>query len=169
MTARRALCVPILLALAAGPAHAQAADTEADTPDALRQLLASALSIHVTATILPPGALEDTPVWNAESTNLTLPGRSIKIRLDGDNVRIYLVCTPYMQEDGEVLLLAQGQVWFMEPTDKDNRYFSTFYSIPVSFGEPILFFPLGFSDAAEGQKDYFNIKLEIRISPYEQK
>jgi hypothetical protein len=91
------------------------------------------------------------------------------VRLDGENVRIYLICTPYLQDDGDVLLLAQGQVWFTEPLDKENRYFSTFYSIPVSFGEKVLFFPLGLSDADAQQKNHFNIELEIKIVPYEKK
>ena len=111
----------------------------------------------------------ETPVWNAESTKLTIPGRSIRVRLEGENVRIYLICTPYLQENGEVLLLAQGQVWLSEPADKEARYYSTFYSIPVSYGEKVLYFPLGLSEAQARKKHYFNIELEIKIVPYEQK
>ena len=107
------------------------------------------------------------PIWNAESTKLTLPGRSIRVRLDGDNVRIYLICTPYVQDNGEVLLLAQGQVWFATPSDNEVKYSSTFSSIPVSFGEKVLFFPLGISDEEARRRGVVNVEVEIKIVPYE--
>ena len=55
------------------------------------------------------------------------------------------------------------------PRTRRAKYYSTFYSIPVSFGEKVLFFPLGVSAADGQQKDFFNIELEIKIVPYEQK
>ena len=172
-TARlRSGLVPFLLALAVAHAQGQASPPAPDTDpkEALQELLSKALTVTVSARILPPDAqAEETPVWNAESTKLTIPGRSIKVRLDGDNVRIYLICTPYLQDDGEVLLLAQGQVWLTEPQDNENRYVSTFYSIPVSYGEKVLFFPLGVSGADQTPNKHFNIELEIKIVPYEKK
>ena len=173
MTRLRTGIVPFLLALAVAHAQGQAAPApDQDPKEALQELLSKALTVTVSARILPPDVSdtqEETPVWNAESTKLTIPGRSIKVRLDGDNVRIYLTCTPYLQDDGEVLLLAQGQVWFTEPQDNENRYVSTFYSIPVSYGEKVLFFPLGVSSADEQEKKHLNIELEIKIVPYEKK
>jgi len=168
-TSVRSGIVPILLALAVAHANGQAQGIETDPKEALQELLSKALTVTVSARILPPDTEEETPIWNAESTKLTIPGRSIKVRLDGDNVRIYLICTPYLQDNGEVLLLAQGQVWFTEPQDNENRYVSTFYSIPVSYGEKILFFPLGVSSADTPQKRHLNIELEIKIVPYEKK
>jgi hypothetical protein len=66
-----------------------------------------------------------------------------------------------------VLLLSQGQVWFTEPPEKEAKYFSTFYSIPVAYGEKVLYFPLGVSDAAAKGQGFFNIELEIVIVPYQ--
>ena len=166
MVGKRNLFVPLLFALAVAQAHSQEKDL--DPKQALQSLLSNALKVTISARVLPPQDLEETPVWNAESTRLTLPGRSIKVRLDGDNVRIYLVYTPYIQESGEVLLLAQGQVWFSEPTEREVKYSSTYYSIPVSFGEKVLFFPLGLSSEEGQQKDFFNIELEIKIVPYQE-
>lgn len=163
----RNVVVPLLLTLAVAGAHAQ--ETAVDPKEALQQLLSKALSVTISARVLPSDTQGETPIWNAESTKLTIPGRSIKVRLDGDNVRIYLLCTPYLQEDGEVLLVAQGQVWLTEPTDREVKYSSTFYSIPLSFGEKVLFFPLGLSSAEAQSRDYYNIELEIKIVPYEEK
>jgi hypothetical protein len=158
---RRRLMAPLLLAAAAVAARAE----ELNITEALQALLDNALEVRISARILPADAAKEP--WTAESTRLTIPGRSVKVRLEGDNVQIYLICTPYVQENGEVLLLSQGQVWFTEPPEKNAKYFSTFYSIPVSYGEKVLFFPLGMSDTATQDPGYFNIELEIVIVPYE--
>jgi hypothetical protein len=168
MTLKHAGVVPLLLALAVAQSPAQ--DSEVDPKEALRQLLSTALSVNIKARVVQPDAEEEqAPLWNPEVTKLTIPGRSIKVRLDGDGVRIYLICTPYIQDDGGVLLLAQGQVWRTKSTDKESMYSNTFYTIPVTYGEPILFFPLGISDEEAKEKEFVNIELEISIVPYEQK
>jgi hypothetical protein len=163
------MIVPLLFALAVGHAQGQSQEAEADPKEALRDLLSKALSITISARVLPSDTQVETPVWNAESTKLTLPGRPIRVRLEGENVRIFLDCTPYLQESGEVLLLAQGQVWLTETPEKEARFYSSFYSIPVSFGEKVLYFPLGLDGGQSPQNDHFNIELEIKIVPYEQK
>jgi len=163
MVRRRVALAPLLLTLAALQAHPE--DREQDPKEALQSLLSNALQVTIAARVLPP---DEKPIWNAESTKLTLPGRSIRVRMDGDNVRIYLVCTPYVQDSGNVLLLAQGQVWFAEPTENEVKYSSTFSSIPVSFGEKVLFFPLGVSSEEAQQKGVVNVEVEINIVPYKQ-
>ncbi len=162
MVMRSVALAPLLLALAA--LQAQPEDRETDPKEALQSLLSNALQVTISARVLPS---DQKPIWNAESTKLTLPGRSIRVRLDGDNVRIYLICTPYVQDNGEVLLLAQGQVWFATPSDNEVKYSSTFSSIPVSFGEKVLFFPLGISDEEARRRGVVNVEVEIKIVPYE--
>lgn len=158
---RRGVIVPLLLALAARGAPAE--DKPIDLQEALRALLANALEVQVAARVVPS---DEQPIWNAESRKLTLPGRPIKVRLDGENARIDLICTPYMQDSGEVLLLAQGQVWLSQSPESEVKYFNTFYSIPVTFGETVLFFPLGVSSSAAAGDGSFNIELEIKVVPY---
>ena len=162
MVRRSVVIAPLLLALAA--LQAQPEDREPDPKEALQSLLSNALQVTISARVLPS---DEKPIWNAESTKLTLPGRSIRVRLDGENVRIYLSCTPYVQDNGEVLLLAQGQVWFATPSDNEVKYSSTFSSIPVSFGEKVLFFPLGISDEEARQRGAVNVEVEIKIVPYD--
>ena len=161
-TGARIAVAPMLMALAVTGASAQ--DQEMGLSEALEVLRANGLVVHVAARVIPEGA---EPIWNAESTRTTLPGRPIKVRYEGDNLRIYLTCTPYVQDDGEVLLLAQGQVWLSETPDKEVKYYNTFSSIPVSFGEKVLFFPLGFSTEKGGAQELFNIELAIRVVPYD--
>ncbi len=169
MTVRPAAIVPLLLALALGRASGQGQDASPDPKDALNELLSRALSVTISARMLPPDAVREAPAWNPESTKLTIPGQPIRVRLEGENVRIFLVCTPYLREGGEVLLLAQGQVWLSESPDKDARYYSSFYSIPVSYGEKVLYFPLGIDGRQPAPGGHFNIEVEIKIVPYVQK
>ncbi len=166
MINRPAVIVPLLLALAMGRAGGQGQEKGTESRERLKELLSNALSVTISARMLPPDAEMERPTWNAESTKLTIPGQPIRLRLEGENVRIFLVCTPYLQEGGEVLLLAQGQVWLSEPPEKEARYYSSFYSIPVSYGEKVLYFPLGIDGRAPAPDNQFNIEVEIRIVPY---
>ncbi|HTP60165.1 MAG TPA: hypothetical protein VMM82_14675, partial [Spirochaetia bacterium] len=90
MVGRSVALAPLIIALAALPAHSE--DRDLDPGEALQSLLSNALEVTVAARALPA---DEKPIWNAESTKVTLPGRSIRVRMDGDNVRIYLVCSPY--------------------------------------------------------------------------
>ena len=169
MIGRSAAIVPLLLALAVGRAAGHGQDADADSREELQELLSKALSVTISARMLPPDAEVEAPSWAAESTKLTIPGQPIRVRLEGENVRIFLVCTPYLRDGGEVLLLAQGQVWLSEPPEKEARYYSSFYSIPVSYGEKVLYFPLGIDGRSAAPGNQFNIEVEIKIVPYGQK
>jgi hypothetical protein len=128
----------------------------------LESLIDEALQLQITAKVLPP---DQQPVWNSQSKKVTIPGRSVAVRLVGDNIRIDVVFTPYQEEGGNLLLVAQGQVWFSEAPNAKTTYLTTIQSIPVSWGEKVLFFPLGFSSELS-KTSTFNIQLEVEIYPY---
>ena len=128
----------------------------------LESLIDEALQLQITAKVLPP---DQQPVWNSQSKKVTIPGRSVAVRLVGDNIRIDVVFTPYQEEGGTLLLVAQGQVWFSEAPNTKTTYLTTIQSIPVSWGEKVLFFPLGFSSELS-KTSTFNIQLEVEIYPY---
>jgi hypothetical protein len=128
----------------------------------LESLIDEALQLQITAKILPP---DQQPVWNSQSKKVTIPGRSVAVRLVGDNIRIDVVFTPYQEESGNLLLVAQGQVWFSAAPDAKTTYLTTIQSIPVSWGEKVLFFPLGLSSDFT-KASTLNIQLEVEIYPY---
>jgi hypothetical protein len=166
----KALAVIPLVLFAASLAEVRADDI--DLQAGIELLASSTMKVNMTARVLP---YNDKPIWN--STKLTIPGRSLKFRLDGDNIHVYLICTPYIQEDGNILLLAQGQVWLSETPENEVKYSSSFYSVPLAWGEKVLFFPLGISQAdiakkvtkEDLDKKVFNLELEIQIVPYKGK
>jgi len=132
----------------------------------LKNLLDQALRINIVARVVPDGA---EPILNVERSQLTLPGHSVAVRFDGTNIRVRANLTPYLQNDGKLLLVAQGEVWVAEPTStaKAVRYLSSIKSLPVSLGERVFFYPLGIADAIEGT-NRFNLALEIQIVPVDQ-
>jgi len=159
----RRILVILLFALGLVFLGAQDNDLERFFEDEdLEFLIDEALQLQITAKVLPP---DQQPVWNSQSKKLTIPGRSVAVRLVGDNIRIDVVFTPYQEESGTLLLVAQGQVWFSEAPDAKTTYLTTIQSIPVSWGEKILFFPLGFSSEFSNAST-FNIQLEVEIYPY---
>ena len=159
----RRILVVLLFTLGLVYAGAQDNDLERFFEDEdLESLIDEALQLQITAKVLPP---DEQPVWNSQSKKLTIPGRSVAVRLVGDNIRIDVVFTPYQEENGNLLLVAQGQVWFSEAPDAKTTYLTSIQSIPVSWGEKVLFFPLGFSSELS-QASTFNIQLEVEIYPY---
>ncbi len=134
--------------------------------ETLKNLFDQSLRINIVARVIPEGA---EPILNVERSQLTLPGHSVAVRFDGSNIRVRANLTPYLQNDGKLMLVAQGEVWVAEPTSaaKAVRYLSSIKSLPVSLGEKVFFYPLGLPDAVEGT-NRFNLALEIQIVPVEQ-
>ncbi len=157
MTQRLWLFIGLILAARAGYAQ------EVRLEEELQQLLDKAMQLNITARVLPPN---ETPAWNVKDTKLTLPGRSVAVKMTGTNVRIEVVLTPYLETNGTLLLLAQGQVWLSDAPDKQVKYLTTLKSIPLSWGEKVLFYPLGLITHPLPDQQVFNIQLEIQVLPY---
>ena len=151
-----------LLSFLALPISAQDEDETFDL------LTDKALSIHITARITQN---DEETVWDMELTRVTISGRTVTIRLEGSNIVVVANFTPYREEGDSVLLVAQGQTWIsIDDSETDVQYRTSFTSLPVTLGEPALFFPLGSrpigvtldTDATES----FNIELEVTVEQY---
>ncbi len=151
----------LMLAVAGLQAGAQSTELDRIFQDQdLESLIDQALQLNITAKVLPPG---EAPVWNSAGSKVTLPGRAVAVRLVGEKLHIDVVFTPYQEENGELLLVAQGQIWMAGA--RETRYFTTFKSVPVDVGEKVLFFPLGLSPNMQ-QGDTFTLQIEVEINPY---
>jgi hypothetical protein len=98
---------------------------------------------------------------NSTNSRITLPGKPVSVKLEGKNTVIYVQFTPFLNEKGEHLLVTQSQIWVNVP-DEGMRYQTTMQSIPLNFGEQVLFLPLGNVDTPR-------IELEIVLRRYEDK
>jgi hypothetical protein len=127
-----------------------------DLPPALKE---QAVILDITARVLEKNSQE---IWNSSrSSKVTIPGRSVGIRLVGANVVVTIQFTPYLRNDGNNILVAQGQIWVDVP-NQGMSYQTTMQTIPIAFGEQVYFLPLG-SSSSNGDT-YIEILLELR--PY---
>jgi len=86
-------------------------------------------------------------VWNASSSKITIPGRTVSIKLVGENLIIEVEFTPYLQE-GKYTLAAKNQIW-IKTSEKEVSYKTTNHRISMVLGEQILYLPLGTASASD--------------------
>jgi len=105
----------------------------------------------------------ETVIWNESHKKTTLPGHPVGIKLVGSNLVVVAQFTPYVRRGVQKFLVAQGQIW-MEVPGQGIRYHTSMQTIPLEFGEPIYFFPLG----PQGSKDTARIEVMLTLYPYEE-
>ena len=134
--------------------------------DELESLFDKALQLEISARITSLDGEE--VVWNMDLTRVTLAGRAVQVRLDGSNVTVLAEFTPYVQDDGTLILVAEGRTWLTGEDEDGVRYRTSFKSLPIRLGEPVLFFPLGNRPVTVGREEteQFNIELEINVVSY---
>ncbi|MFP3089112.1 hypothetical protein LQZ21_02155 [Treponema sp. TIM-1] len=126
--------------------------------DMLPGLREQAVVLDIVARVVEENQQE---VWNATNSKVTIPGRPVGLRLVGENIVVAVQFTPYFRNDGNNVLVAQGQIWINVPNE-GIRYQTTMQTIPMKFGEQIYFFPLG------SRKSLNEAHIEIRLAlhPY---
>lgn len=126
-------------------------------------ILQQVLDVNIAARVSEAG---EKAIWTVESSELTIPGRSVNVKLVGKNILVVASFTPYLKENGEIILVAQGQVWISSPVADEIKYLTTLKNIPITLGEKVLFFPLGVRNLEQEGKNLYNIELEIRVLPF---
>lgn len=134
-----------------------------DPSEILKELENDVLRVYIQARILGSGDDSSRVIWNMEMDELTVPGRGVKVRLNGQNLVVEVEFTPYRQENQTIMLVAQGQTWVQSSSEDKMRYQTSLKSIPVDTGEPVVFYPLGV-DTSNGSS--VNLELEITVSNY---
>ena len=81
-------------------------------------------------------------VWEETTKRITIPGSPVGVKLVGSNVVVAVQFTPFIRRYSQNVLVAQGQIWIDDP-NKGMSYYTSIQTIPMEFGEPIYFFPLG--------------------------
>jgi hypothetical protein len=150
--------VPPVLLLLLSHAPFLAADGETNPLDFLK---GEALAVNIVARVMESGHVS---VWNMESRKITISGRGVQIRLEGDNVLVLAHLIPYLNDDNSILLVALGQVWAPAADRKGYKYYSTMKSLPVTPGEKVFFFPFGM--AVDQKANVYTVELEIQVVPY---
>jgi len=134
-----------------------------DTPprqDFSRRFRGRALVLDINARVIEQN---QTVIWNESHKKTTIPGRPVEIKLVGSNIVVVAQFTPYVRRGIKKILVAQGQIW-MEVPNQGIRYHTSMQAIPLEFGEPIYFFPLGPQNA----EDKACIEVMLTLYPYEE-
>lgn len=129
--------------------------------DPLKYLKDDALSVNVVARIMDSG---HETIWNMSSTKVTISGRAVQVRLEGDNVLVLANLIPYLNPDNSILLVALGQIWVPTADRKGYKYYSTMKSLPITPGEKVFFFPFGM--AVDQKANVYTLELEIQVTRY---
>ena len=130
-----------------------------DIKEALQYLEDNALNIKIITRIVDE---DGTTIWDTEMSRITISGKSVKVKLSGVNILVITDITPYIINDNTVLLVSQGEIWIGSSGSTEMKHYSTIKSLPVSYGESVLFFPLGVIKASDTK--IYNIELEIQVS-----
>jgi hypothetical protein len=163
---RSARALSVLLILVSGSVWAQ-------SEDPIDLLLNGAFRVHINARITDSG--QDEALWTMEVTRVTISGRAVSLRMEGSNITVIAEFTPFHDQNGNLLLIAEGQTWVRTgESQRDVQYRTTFTTLPIALGEPIVFLPLGQESLTQGtvpvDTDRFgrlNIELEVNVVPYQ--
>jgi hypothetical protein len=157
---RRLTLIGGLLFLASAGGFPQSAGVSAqEPPDGMMAGLRDrAVVLNIFARIV---AQDQEEIWNSNNSKITIMGRPVNLKLIGENVVVNVQFTPYQQENGRSLLVAQGQIWISVPNE-GVRYQTTLQSIPLEFGEQVYFFPLGKVHSG----DEASIEIRLELHPY---
>ncbi len=117
------------------------------------------LSVNLNTRIL---GTENETVWHMESSNLTISGEAVKVKLKGENLVLIADITPYLNPDNTIFLVAKGEIFLSDSADSEEvKYYTTLQSLPVEDGEKVVFFPLGM--AYDSNSNFYSMEMEIQV------
>ena len=115
-----------------------------------------ALSVNVDVRVLDQ---QQEVVWSETHPKFAIPGSPVGVKMVGSNIVVAVQFTPFIRRHSQNVLVAQGQIWINDP-EKGMNYYTSIQTIPLEFGKPVHFYPLGSS----GQLDS-SIEMIITVSP----
>ena len=125
--------------------------------------LKDVLQIEFAVNLIQPGEVS---TWNEKKVKYTIPEHPVVLKLEGTNFKFMGSFTPYViPGTDKLMLIAASQIWFIDPSKKSMRYFTYIKSISFSFGEKVVFLPLGSIESDENSNAHI-IQIEILIIPY---
>jgi hypothetical protein len=138
--------------------------TADDVEELLEFISDKDLSVHIELSLLD----KDHEIsWDAESTHITVVGRSVNLRLVADELVIDAYITPFGELGKNLVLVANGEIWFSDIESGNGIRYETFIkSLPIDAGEKVIFFPLGV--AVDSETNIYTIQVEISVQPHKE-
>lgn len=79
--------------------------------------------------------------WSNLTTHEVVDGRPVVVRIDGDNFRLRVTLTAFLQSDDLALLVAKTEVIHQDQSVSGTR--QSVQTQQIKLGTPLLFYPLG--------------------------
>jgi hypothetical protein len=113
---------------------------------------------------------EESYVWHQHTEKYTISGKAVSLKLKGANLRYLGYFTPFFLKEDRIKLLIQGQLFLSSTSSKSFQYFTSLKTVTVTFGEIIVFYPLGMIKEEMPEKksanNIYTIEIEIMIIPF---
>jgi hypothetical protein len=138
-----------------------AQESPEDTMPLLEALKEQALEITVQTKNLDKDLK---PVWTRDSSWVTVPGRSVSLKLENPTMLMVTQFTPY-RKGTETQLLVQTQVWIRNADKKVIQSYTHINTLVVKFAEKLLYYPLGKRKVQNGESQP-EIEMTITMIPY---
>ena len=105
---------------------------------------------------------ENDTLWHMDSSQVTVSGEAVKVKLTGENLVVIANITPFLNPDNTLFLVAKGEIFMTDSNDSEEvKYYTTLKSLPVSVGEKVIFFPLGM--AYDSNSNIYSMEMEIQV------
>ena len=106
-------------------------------------------------------ALPDTQeiLWEKVVKKITIPGRSVKVGLEGNDAKLNVIFTLYPADEGRLLLVARSEAWV------SGDYSSSLTSLALKYRDQVYYYPLGRAIDSSDEKPV-EILVKIEIIPY---
>ena len=117
-----------------------------------------AMIMHIVSRIVEEN---ENVVWDSENTQVTIPGRPVGVKLLGEDLVVAVQFTPFLMANGQLTLVAQGQIWKNVPNEGIS-YQTTMQTIPLKYREQVYFFPLG----SIKEPNEAHIEIQLVLEPY---
>jgi len=154
----RSLCFVSVFCIFAAGIHINAQEHQASSAGALPRASRRSLVLNINGRVLNQ---DQEVIWNESHEKITIPGSPVGIQLVGSNIVVAVQFTPFIRRRNGNVLVAQGQIWINDPNRGGVNYYTSIQTIPMEFGEPIYFFPLG-----ESQQLNPSIEIILVVNPY---
>jgi hypothetical protein len=151
----RAFALIAAAGLAVTPLHKSL--SAQDLPEELKGE-ALAVKVHALVPAAAAAGGQGAAAWQEESVKYTIPGVPVGVKLLGSNVVIITQVTPFARGDGNLTLVAQGQIW-IRSSRGNIIYHTTMETVTVSLGETVFFYPFGVDAAGKSP-----LRIEISVT-----
>lgn len=140
----------------------------------LLDLIDKIVAVNIEARLV--GKEGEETIWKADNSKLTIFGRGAIIEFHVTDYQLNATITPFLNEDGSIILIAQGDLFDKKDHGNPRLLASSIKLLyPVKVGQEIIFIPgvditvdsiPGSGWAVDSENNTYMVELEIKLEKY---